>query len=320
MINPRRGNYYMLFLVLYMFFATIVIGFVFGEQFMQLSVPVATVLNQVVVFLPPFVVYLIVTGRKVTDVLPIKALSLKNVLLIVAICIVSQPVMFFLSALSAMFFNNNAAGLMEDLSSYNFLVMTLTVSITPSIFEEINLRGVIFSEHRKVALWKAALVNGIFFGIMHLDPQQFLYAALLGFLFVYFVHYTGSIVASMLGHFTINFVQSSIAFYAFSAQESMDVSTAPEIPDFTTVAVMGGVMILFLPFLVLLIRYFIRYNKKCNAEIVEGSLVAEEKVDSYEENVERHGIFGIGFWCTVGIYLVIMLLLYAGTAALNSMG
>ena len=44
----------------------------------------------------------------------------------------------------------------------------------------------------------------LFFGIFHLDAQQFLYAAVLGFIFSLVVRITNSIYASMIMHFIIN--------------------------------------------------------------------------------------------------------------------
>lgn len=65
----------------------------------------------------------------------------------------------------------------------------------------------VLAGYENINIRKAALMTGTFFGILHLDGNQLLYAFVLGIIFAYLVRITGSIYSSMICHFTINGTQ-----------------------------------------------------------------------------------------------------------------
>ena len=74
----------------------------------------------------------------------------------------------------------------------------------PAITEEITIRGIVLSGYDNKNIYVACIASGLLFGIMHLDPQQFLYATVLGFILALVVRITNSIFASAIIHFIIN--------------------------------------------------------------------------------------------------------------------
>ncbi|MCL2616608.1 MAG: CPBP family intramembrane metalloprotease [Defluviitaleaceae bacterium] len=168
---------------------------------------VVVIISQMSIMLIPFFVYLAVTKQKVSDVLPLKPLGPLNIFLITLITLTIMPLAMLLGGISTMLFGNSVADFVETMRRTNLGFTFVILAIVPSIFEEISLRGVVLSNYRNIDAQKAALVNGFFFGMIHLNPSQFLYAFLLGYMFALMVYYTRSIFAAMYGHFIFNGTQ-----------------------------------------------------------------------------------------------------------------
>jgi membrane protease YdiL (CAAX protease family) len=83
----------------------------------------------------------------------------------------------------------------------------LTVILLAPMFEEILFRGIILSELKdNMNLKLAVIIQGITFGIYHLNLFQGMYAAVLGLILGFICVRAKSIFASMLGHITFNFL------------------------------------------------------------------------------------------------------------------
>ena len=98
----------------------------------------------------------------------------------------------------------NVGEFVNNIISAPYILLLAVMALLPAISEEITLRGVILSGYNNKNRYVAAAITGLFFGILHLDPQQFLYTAALGFIFALVVRITGSIYSSMIMHFIIN--------------------------------------------------------------------------------------------------------------------
>ena len=100
------------------------------------------------------------------------------------------------------------------------------MAVFPAIFEEITCRGIFLSGYRGVNLYTAALLNGLYFGMLHMNMQQFVYAFAFGFLCCLLVIGADSIWASVLAHFIINGVQVTLAYFTTELQSSLSVSVS----------------------------------------------------------------------------------------------
>jgi len=226
------------------------------------------ILTQLFCFVPPLLIYsLVVKPKKLLRFTPI---SLMNAVLIVLMCLFIQPAMLVLSALSMIFFENPVTGMLSDLSATPLPVALIVLAIMPSVLEEITMRGVVQRNYESVPIGKAALVNGFLFGILHLNPQQFLYAMMLGVIFAYFMHYAESLWAPILGHFTINATQIIMATVSMRVTQSMpeqqvllESITGDEIVGLVISLVILNVICL--PAFLVLFKSFVDYNKRRRA-------------------------------------------------------
>ena len=313
MNRPIRANRYMLFLIMYQLLVAQTIFILVSRRlnYPWFNTAIQTVLVQVLYLFVPFVFYVLLTKQSVKKILPLNPLGITNIGLIILMCISIQPVMMLLSAISLLFFENNVVNIISDTGTSIFLII-IAVSILPPILEEINFRGIIMQNYRKVDIKKSAIINGLFFGIIHMDPQQFLYASFLGAIFTYFVHYTKSIFASILAHFVINFSQVMLAQFFISITQNSEIDVANIANESTQSDIISGLIFMavvsaiFLPAFIIMFINFIKHNLHRNVTI---EMSSDHCNDEYEElNIVfvDQQILTPSFWFVISIYIATM--------------
>ena len=148
--------------------------------------------------------FIIIKKQSLREYLKLNKLYFKDALLIILLAFVCQPIMTLFSLISQLLFANEIGNFVTAIIDTPYLIFLLLVAVMPAITEEITIRGVVLSGYDDKNIYVSVLVTGLFFGIMHLDPQQFLYAVVLGFILALVVRITKSIFASMIIHFIIN--------------------------------------------------------------------------------------------------------------------
>ena len=286
----RRGNLYILLILINQLLVMSMIV-IFKPDIPQSPYSMAgfIAVTQLLCFVPPLLLYgLIVkpkalfkssyatSGTKFFSGLPeknqksllsFKPISLMNALLVFLMCLVIQPAMLMLSAISMFFFTNPVGDVLSGLSSTPLPVILFIMAVMPAFLEEITMRGVVLQNYAGLPIKKAAIANGVLFAILHLNPQQFLYAMLLGIIFAYYMHYTESLWAPILGHFTINATQIIIGSVGAKMIEAMPAESQSmlEDPSMNSIVIASiflfVVSIIFLPVFVILFRSFIELNK-----------------------------------------------------------
>ena len=180
--------------------------------------------NHLILFLIPAIIYLLVTKSSFKDTLKLNKLHWQDTLLIILLGFIVQPVMTFFSLISTFFFNNEVGSFIYEITSTPYILLLALVAVLPSITEEVTLRGVVLSGYENKNKYVAAAITGLFFGIFHLNAQQFLYATVLGFIFSLVVRITNSIYASMIIHFIVNGTSVTIAKISKIITESLPIN------------------------------------------------------------------------------------------------
>jgi sodium transport system permease protein len=90
-------------------------------------------------------------------------------------------------------------------SKRHLLVDLFALALSPAVCEELLFRGVLLSLSRKVLrIPGTVLLNGLLFGLFHMNPYRFFPTMLLGFVLAVIVAFSGSIFPAMLFHFLNN--------------------------------------------------------------------------------------------------------------------
>lgn len=193
------------------------------------------------------------------------------VVCLVGITILAMPLVMFLNVLSSMIAGNAMAELSVELAYGSPWLNFLFLAVVPAAVEEFVFRGVFFHGYRRHGLWKAALISGLIFGLMHLNLNQFSYGFTIGVLFALLAEATGSIYAPMLVHFLIN-MQSVSAINSLIGLDEGTVqmlSSAPVLSPglqqtyyLTAAGVLGIIAVVTTALLVLLIKLLAKLSDR----------------------------------------------------------
>ncbi|WP_308780601.1 type II CAAX endopeptidase family protein [uncultured Clostridium sp.] len=268
--------------------------------------------NHLILFLIPAIIYLLVSKSSIKETLKLNKLHWQDILLIILLAFMVQPVMTFLSLISTFFFNNEVGSFIYEIISTPYILLLGLVALLPSITEEITVRGIVLSGYENKNKYVAAAITGLFFGIFHLDGQQFLYATVLGFIFALVVRITNSIYSSMIMHFIINGTSVTLAKISKIITESLPISV--ETTEFSLnnigskekllLLITYGVIAIIFSVFVFLIIYALE-KLKAKRKVIEGSTVIT--VEDSKEN-----ILNIPFILIVIIYIIFMTLNICG--------
>jgi|GEM_PF-769153 len=265
---------------------------------------------QLLGFFLPVVIYFLITKENVKDTLKLNKLPLKDIILIILLALVCQPLVMGLSGISSIISPNSFSNvIMSPVSETSMLLTIFFVGIVPAIFEEVVYRGVILSGYDNVSIKIASIFSGLYFAYMHLDIQRLLYTLALGILFGYLVRITKSIYSSMLCHFLVNSIQMVFLKVMMSKNEQMD-SSAQSIKDLPgseqiTMIITLIIMILVGLLLIKLIMNKLKKNHDLDSVELNRDIVTEKPVNW-------------PFIVTTIIFVAIVILNYIALSVLNA--
>lgn len=305
MKKVSRANTYFLIIILLQLFLPV--GLVF-RWFNITDSKSMLFISHVITFIFPAIIYLIITKQSIKNVLKLNKLYFKDALLIILLAFVCQPIMTFFSLISQFFFENEIGNFVTGIVDSPYIILLLLIAVLPAITEEITIRGVVLSGYEDKNIYLAASITGLLFGIMHLDPQQFLYAAVLGFVLALVVRITNSIFASALIHFLINGTSITLQKLLSFIPESTSVMEQATDVSLKSLAFSEKIFIAIFYGLIALVfgiaAYFI-IRKLAELNIRRGIINRDELSIKYNKSNER--VFNIQFIAIIIVYLLYMM-------------
>ena len=266
-------------------------------------------LNHTIIFIIPAIIYLIITKQSPKDVLRLNKLYLKDSLWIILLAFMCQPIMMFFSLISQFFYENEIGNFIMSISNTPYIVMLLLLAVMPAITEEITLRGIVLSGYDNKNIYVSCAMVGLLFGIFHLNAQQFLYAAVLGFILALVVRITNSIFAGSLIHFLINGTSvtlQKIMSYSYGNENlteqmsEVSIKSMPLDMKLIMVIVYGAIAIAF----GIVVYFILRKLKEIN---IERGTFKEEKNRNIVKDDNKDTIFNWSIFVIVGIYILYMI-------------
>jgi len=185
---------------------------------MLLSINLVTLLVIMLIFLArkdKFISYVNFRKFKRLDAILIGILGVFFNILIVGLVTISAEVLPIQDEME------QYQALMEPLMNSPFILLFLVVSVSAPLFEEILFRGIVLNDFKKaVPVWLAVTIQGILFGVFHMNWIQGVYASVLGIVLgIIYIKYQ-SIWAPIIMHFTYN-TTSFILDYIFGDETSL---------------------------------------------------------------------------------------------------
>lgn len=212
----QRANgvniYLLLYLILYLSIS------VAGDFFLP-----SAAIHYVEQFLPLVlgILYLKFTRQPILSTIKVKKVHPATIPLTILFTFCIWPLLSAVNSISLLFSPNLISETVTDSVLQKGVIITLiTSALFPAIVEEFTFRGVLYSQYRNERPIKAALLSGLCFGLMHMNFNQFSYAFVLGMILALLIEASGSIIPSMLVHFTFNAVSIVAVFVSESASIS----------------------------------------------------------------------------------------------------
>ena len=293
-------------------FVLIAMGMALEDIGQIIRSPLFLIAYQLLVLLAPFLLWVYAKRESFRNFLKFEPLDLTNIAIIVGITLLMQPAMMFVSGLTGLFFPNLIVDVVMGLMDYPFWLVMLAIAVTPAIIEELIFRGYIQTQYEGFGIKKAAIISGLFFGIIHMNMQQFFYAFIAGVVFTYIVYYTKSIMSGILAHFVMNGSQMLMLRMVFIAENEMqtvyDAAPIPEISPLVTVVAIGIFALLTTPPAILLLKKLIN---RCKAEHeFDETITVEAEPQNTEANINPFkDAYRIA---VVAIYVTFNILFFAG--------
>ncbi len=286
MYKYKQTVTFMMFLLIYLCLVPFAVPFtikILGIHFKSVASLSAflMILTPVICFFLPGALYFFAMGEKIKETLKLNKLSVKNFFLIILMAFLIQPVANFIAMITSFIFPNNVVDVMNTISSVPVWIFILASAVLPAVFEELMFRGIILSGCQEAGIIKSAFISGLFFGIMHLDPHQFIYAFLIGTVFSVFVIYSNSILSSITAHFIINGTQGLLMLLMNFLNSKLSPETAKRLENASQINIdsiisVGASALIFGILFSFVFVYFIKSNKN-NLPVKYNSVEAERK-------------------------------------------
>ncbi len=192
------------------------LGFILLFMAMELFIGIISLMNVNISILPtlfisqgiilvPSLVFIVFERIELSEWVPFKKVKWSTFWLTILITICISPFISFINVLSQLFTTNIVAELSGEFLSVSPLALMFIVGFFGPFCEEFTFRGIIYHGLLKSGRTLAAiLVSALFFGLMHMNLNQFSYAFILGLVFGLINEATGSILPSLTMHILIN--------------------------------------------------------------------------------------------------------------------
>ncbi len=330
MFSTKKGNLFALFFVIHFLAGNLVLALILASFPAMPSILPTIGMTQILLVFLPSVYYRFLFRTPVKSTFRLYKTNPLNFLLSGLLALTSIPLVMLVNLISQFMFKPALDETLANIGSENYLLAILVIAVFPGVFEELISRGIILSHYRNHKVLVTSVISGFFFGMMHMNMNQFMYAFVIGFLLSIVVHITGSVFTSMLMHFIINgtnlslaFVASSDIFASLPGYEEQEVMMEQLDHSQLLLQSLGVVIVLFLvslPFFLGILFAMVMVNNKWDllkSNAKSSDFFAREKILTDEEVLElgipvdtkpRERIFTIPLILTTLIFIAVAVL------------
>lgn len=245
--------------------------------------------SELTVLLPGLIMLLVMRSR-LDEWFVFGRVKVSVVLLTILFTYLVMPFISFINVLSQLFTDNAALDIFGSASSLSPGLMVFIIGVIGPICEELVFRGMIYQGYRKSGRIIGAIVlSSLLFGLMHMNVNQCCYAVVMGIMLALLFEATGSLIAPIIMHMTVNTHNTVLALSASRLYEKMGISDditelASEVSTKESILyIAGGLLVISSICLVFAFLVFTRICRKMGT--VEHMLSIFNRGDGAAENV-----------------------------------
>lgn len=216
-MNAKRANWLFLIIIILTMMMILMINVLYLIDGTQLSVIMNNLLSEMCGLMPA-IAFVLVSGDKFSEIIPIKPVRVPVLLLIPVVLILVFPVIILINAFSMLFVDNTVLSASGQIISEPMWKMLLSIGIFAPFAEEVVCRGAFYHSYRRSGRTLGAVIlSAVIFGFIHLNLNQAGYAFFIGFVFAMMAEATGSILPTIIAHAVFNSFEVCLMY----AQDSM---------------------------------------------------------------------------------------------------
>lgn len=205
-------------------------------------------------------VYLAICGEKPGHTLRIHPIHLGSFFLILLLSFTIRPIAGFITQIGDLFFQDITTRAITEKAQTNLVLSLFTTAFLPGIVEECIFRGVLYNRMRKANPIKGILLTSLFFGIAHMNFQQFTYAVFLGIIFGFLVEATDSILSSITAHMVFNGTSLVLTTLLMQTKQWSETASQTSGSTLTSLAVSFPIAAVSLVFSIVLLILIAKLN------------------------------------------------------------
>lgn len=205
---------------------------------------VSNMLLSEAILILPAILMLCFSKEKVTEVLSIRKIKLTTLCGVVAFTIATSPLITLVNLISQLWVSNRVYESSTQFLSLPPFLLIFFVGILAPVCEEVVFRGAILGGYKKEGnVFKAVMLSGILFGLMHMNINQASYALVIGIFLGFLVEATGSLFSSIIFHMLINSGNVILMIVSDSVVNDEMMEQAGEIINTATLLNMMGIYV-----------------------------------------------------------------------------
>ncbi len=213
----RTGHKLQFITITYFIMLSLILGYIVELNQLEVGIIPGIIIAQYFMVGLMVLLYFFRTKSKPTSTLMMNKIKALDILICIGIGFtVMPPLLGLINVLSQFFVTNQVTMAIAETLKYPFLLTLFLTAVTPAVLEEFLTRSLIISNYKKHSVLIVCLMSGAFFGFVHMNINQFLYAFVMGLIMCYVVMITKSVYSSIIIHFTIN-ATSIVTLYVMDA-------------------------------------------------------------------------------------------------------
>lgn len=216
-MNTRKdANGLFLIVVLMTLLAEIAVSYM-KVKGVELNIVINLLLSQIIILVPGLIFFVIKNKNEVIY-RPYKKIKPVTVLLTFVLTWLLMPLVTCANLFSQLFTKNEVIGISDAVLELPMLPMILIIGVFGPFSEEFVFRGMIYTglKGKSQRYIVSAVLSGLFFGLMHMNFNQFCYAFVLGIAFALINECLDSIFVSSISHAIVN-TQNVLMLFAANA-------------------------------------------------------------------------------------------------------
>ena len=295
MYSVSKGNRFLFFALMFNVVGQLLLFSIFNIFNIRLAFIESIIISQVLLVFMPVVIYFLYTKAPIKDTLLFNKIDLKTIVMCILLTYLIMPLISLTNIISQFFVKNHIIDSINSSNDLSIWLLLLTLGVFPSIFEELSTRAILISNYRNKSWISTCLVSGLFFGILHMNINQFSYAFVIGVIQCFIVLITGSVFSAMIMHFVINSSTIFLSKLIYLVDVPDDISSVVATNQELLYSAISLIVLcaITLPFAVLIITYLIKKNSKLSLlnkktttyQLFNGEEITDDETSSIAEKI-----------------------------------